>query len=662
MRGVRLDRVLAGTAIALMLAASSAGRAEMSADQLKEIEAAIPLPDAADVPPPTFGDVTGTATSSKKAAGSSSEQAAPMDATAIDAAIPLPDVADVPPPTIADLAPAPSVSPAAGNEPSATAQEPAKPTIAVSLSPVDQPIAEKLRELVTGKLERLLDRKKERAALESFYSGRGYAPLWIAEGVLNERAKAVIARLKAANADGLDPSDYPTPDFKAAAERPDALAEAEIKLTNSVLTYARHAQTGRVHFSRVSADIHYEQVFPDPAEILAKMADATDTGEALGSYNPPHEGYKALRAKLAEARAPRGEAGPLRIAGGPLLKAGMRDDRVPLLRERLGVAGGADTTYDKALAEAVKKFQRQHELSASGNLNSSTIDVLNGPRRDRDADVIIANMERWRWLPRDLGKAYVMANIPDFTLKLVRDGATIWHTKIVTGKPTMATPLLSEPMRFITVNPTWNVPPSIVQNEYLPALQEDPMALERIGLKIEYNRDGTVHIFQPPGDKNALGRIRFNFPNKFLVYQHDTPDKHLFAHEKRAYSHGCMRVENPLKYAEVLLSIARPRDGYTQERLQRMFGSGEQDIQFQTLIPVHLTYQTAFVDDAGKLNIREDLYGRDTRVLAALRGEERRFADIAVERRESATRQQPVRFQRPYPFAGGGFPFFGWFR
>ena len=191
------------------------------------------------------------------------------------------------------------------------------------------------------------------------------------------------------------------------------------------------------------------------------------------------------------------------------------------------------------------------------------------------------------------------------------------------------------------------------------------MALERIGLKIEYNRDGTVHIFQPPGEKNALGRVRFNFPNKFLVYQHDTPDKHLFAHEKRAYSHGCMRVENPLKYAEVLLAIARPHDGYTQERLSRMIGSGEQDIQFQNLIPVHLTYQTAFVDEAGKLSIREDVYGRDARVIAALKGEERRFAEIPIERPQAATRQQAVRFpQRSYyPFSGGGqFPFFGWFR
>ena len=145
-------------------------------------------------------------------------------------------------------------------------------------------------------------------------------------------------------------------------------------------------------------------------------------------------------------------------------------------------------------------------------------------------------------------------------------------------------------MKFITVNPTWNVPPSIIQNEYLPALQQDPQALERIGLKIEQNRDGTVRIWQPPGDKNALGRIRFNFPNKFLVYQHDTPDKHLFAHDKRAYSHGCMRVQDPLKYGEVLLSLVLPKENYTQERLQKMFGGCEVNINFPTIPsgPPHL--------------------------------------------------------------------------
>jgi L,D-transpeptidase YcbB len=179
-----------------------------------------------------------------------------------------------------------------------------------------------------------------------------------------------------------------------------------------------------------------------------------------------------------------------------------------------------------------------------------------------------------------------------------------------------------------------------------------------MGLKLEHNRDGTVHIYQPPGDGNALGRIRFNFPNKFLVYQHDTPDKNLFGKERRAFSHGCMRVQYPDKYAELLLSLSNPKDGYTVEKIHRMYGTGERDIHLNTPIPVHITYQTAFVDEAGHLAIREDVYGRDVRLLAALRGEERRIADAPVERREASTstRRQALR-AAPQP----GFSLFGGF-
>jgi murein L,D-transpeptidase YcbB/YkuD len=266
-------------------------------------------------------------------------------------------------------------------------------------------------------------------------------------------------------------------------------------------------------------------------------------------------------------------------------------------------------------------------------------------------------MERWRWLPRDLGKTYVMVNIPDYTLRVVRNNNLVWKTKIVVGKPGLSTPITSAEMKFITVNPTWNVPPSIIQNEYLPALQQDPQAMERIGLKVSQNPDGTVRIWQPPGDKNALGRIRFNFPNKFLVYQHDTPDKHLFAKEARAYSHGCMRVENPLKYGEVLLSLALPQERYTEDRLRKMFGGSEININFPTTIPVHLTYQTAFVDDHGKLAIRDDVYGRDARQLAVMKGSDRRVADIPIERARASS-AAPVRMP-PGTFGDGGGLFSG---
>jgi murein L,D-transpeptidase YcbB/YkuD len=644
MSGRGITRIVAGTALALVFttAAFATASAAPLADE-KAIEALVPVPDFADVPPPTAADVTGTARGEPPMQPSVTEPASPSQPSLAKEQAPPPDASPAAPRVSPD-----SAVPAAAESPPPT--DDASKAKTATLPPLDL-VAEKLHELVAGKLDRYMDRK-HRAAVEAFYAARNFAPLWVDNGAASERAKAVIARLRQADTDGLDPSDYRVPDF-AAATGPDALADAELKLTATVIAYARHAQAGRVHFSRVSADIIYNLVYPEPADVLTNLAAAKDVAEALGSYNPPHAGFKALKAKLAETRARHGDAGPLRISGGPTLRVGMQDPRVPLLRERLQLEGDASsTTYDKVLAEAVRKFQRERELSATGSLNQATVEALNGPRRDHDADIIIANMERWRWLPRDLGKAYVMVNIPDYTLRVVNRGTLTWRTKVVVGKPAMPTPLLSEPMRFITVNPTWNVPPSIVQNEYLPALQQDPTALDRIGLKVDYNRDGTVHIYQPPGDRNALGRIRFNFPNKFLVYQHDTPDKNLFAQNRRAFSHGCMRVENPLTYGEVLLAIALPKEGYTAERLHHMFGSAEQNINFPTPIPVHLTYQTAFVDENDKLQIREDVYGRDARLLAILKGDERRVADIGVER-PSATRRQAVRLAVPPPPSTG---------
>jgi L,D-transpeptidase YcbB len=232
----------------------------------------------------------------------------------------------------------------------------------------------------------------------------------------------------------------------------------------------------------------------------------------------------------------------------------------------------------------------------------------------------------------------VVVNLPDFTLRLYHDNSLMWTTRIVIGKPAMQTPLLFETMKYITVNPTWNVPQSIVRNEYLPALQQDPTVLERMGLHVVNNRDGSVHIYQPPGDGNALGRLRFNFPNRFDVYQHDTPDKYLFKEERRAYSHGCMRVQDPVKYASLLLSFEHPGEGYTEERIRHMFGPEEQDIQFPHAVPVHLTYQTAFVDDDGKLVIRQDVYGLDARVLSAIRTE-RNIVEVASKEQP---RERPV--------------------
>jgi len=651
MRRMRFELWLATTAIAVVAAGLSppVQSAPLTED---EISAAVPMPEPANLPPPTISDIARPPSIDRpaapaRAAAPASTQPAAATPESATRAVSTPPVA-APPATAPELA-----TPAVATPPAAA------PAEAPALT-IDQRIAEKLHDMFGGRIDRFLDRKAK-APVESFYAARDYAPIWIENGAENARGKAAAAYLGGVSADGLDPGDYPIPSFANAD--PGALAEAELKLTATVLTYARHAQIGRVHYSRVSADIYYDLAAPEPGAVLTKLADAKDIAAALDGFNPPHAGYKALKAKLAEARRRSGDPGRARISLGKALKPGMEDPRVPLLRERLGVAGDkADTAYDKAVGEAVKTFQRDHDLAPTGTLSNATVEALNGPRRDRDTDVIIANMERWRWLPRDLGQAYVMVNIPDYTLRVVNHGALAWTTKIVAGQPgEKATPLLSETMKYITINPTWNVPPSIINNEYLPALAQDPTVLDRMGLKLEHNRDGSVHIYQPPGEANALGRIRFNFPNKFLVYQHDTPDKHLFAKDKRAFSHGCMRVQFPDKYAELLLSISNPKDGYTIDKIHKMYGTGERDIHLTTPIPVHLTYQTAFVDDAGHLEIREDVYGRDARLLAALKGEDRRIADVPIERREGSvsTRRQasrmPMPFTSPSSFFGGFF-------
>jgi murein L,D-transpeptidase YcbB/YkuD len=630
MPGVRINHLLASTAVALLLAGAPAVTLAGPNDTGANAAATAPTPVDADKAPAAIATPQ------------------PLDSPN------LPATTGSTPPASAETTPAAAAAPATIAEPATTASAPAAPAAAATpaLSAADAAVVDQLRNLSSGKYDRIVGNKKDRTIVDAFYSGRDYAPLWITDGKVNERGKAVIAYLGRVDQDGLDPADYPVPNFSALSD-PGDLAEAELKLDMTIITYAHHASIGRVHWSRVSGDISYTTTAPEPADVLAAMVEAKDMATALDAYEPHTPGYLALKAKLAEIRAGKAEAGKTPIGNGAAPKIGGQDERVPLLRERLKVSGDGDT-YDKALADAVKKYQQDHQLKVTGTLTQQTIEALNGRQPDKPIDIILANMERWRWMPHDLGNTYVIVNLADFTLRVMHDGKPYWTTRIVDGKPEMPTPIMQAEMKYITINPTWNVPPSIVNREYLPALQQDPTVLDRMGLKVGKNPDGTVHIWQPPGEKNALGRIRFNFPNKFLVYQHDTPDKYLFAYDKRAYSHGCMRVQDPQKYAEVLLSLDRPNDGYTLERIKRMIDAGgEQDIQLPTFIPVNLTYQTAFVDDDGKLQFRDDVYGRDKQLLAILKGDDRKMADVAVERREDPSHRQVLAIPDSTPLFGG---------
>jgi murein L,D-transpeptidase YcbB/YkuD len=482
-----------------------------------------------------------------------------------------------------------------------------------------QPVP-RLRELVTGSLSSFVDRKPAQTAAESFYQARNYQPIWTGSPEALKRAEGAIAFLRNVSSEGLEPRDYPTPEISGNLSE-EQTAKAELQLTGSILRYARHASSGRVSYTRVSASVLYPDHAADPADVLNKVASAQDIGAVLQSFEPQQPGFIALKTALAKELAAPQDNGALQDLG----------------------------TSKKHLSKEANEQSRRNAV-----------------------DTIIANLERWRWLPRDLGKTHVVVNVPDFTLGVYKDDALVWRTRIVVGKPgNLATPLLSETMKYLTVNPTWNVPPSIIRNEYLPALERDPGALERVGLKVSNNPDGSLRVYQPPGERNALGRIRFNFPNQFLVYQHDTPDKKLFARDSRAFSHGCMRVQNPEKYAEVLLSLSQPEDNYTIARVQSMYGDQERTINLKQPIPVHVTYQTAFVDESGQLNFRSDVYGLDAAVLKLMRGDQGMIADTPIARPHNAS-GKPVMVRLPqredresgewqgqyqYQYRGGG----GWF-
>jgi murein L,D-transpeptidase YcbB/YkuD len=527
--------------------------------------------------------------------------------------------------------------------PAAAPAKPASAEPAVVAAPnaaTESEVGQKIREIIAGRsFERLVSRKPDREAIAALYQKvRNFQPLWASQGAPSERARDALDYLKTIDADGLDPKDYPMPRLNVGSA--EAQAEAELKFTATLLTYARHAMTGRVHFTRVSPNIDYKLAF-DPGHVLQSVASSNDLPKTLAQFNPLQPGYRALKAKLAEMRETADDTTEHRIPSGAVLRYSrdrrghetvMTDPRVPALRERLDLPAEPNSNYDAPLAMAVGKFQKANSIQVSGQLTAPTIEALNGPSRAKRMDAILATMERWRWMPRDLGRTHVELNIPDFFIRVYHDGEKVWQTRTVVGKPGHETPLLTETMKFITMNPTWNVPQSIIYNELLPLYETtDPQIFERQGMKMERERDGSVRVFQPPGERNALGRIRFNFPNKFLVYQHDTPEKHYFDAEKRAYSHGCQRVQNPLKYAEVLLSYASPKAGYTVDRLQHMLGGEEKQIDFVNQIPVHLMYQTAFVDEAGKLQFRDDIYGLDSKLMSILRGSDRQVADVAIE-------------------------------
>ncbi|WP_284315603.1 L,D-transpeptidase family protein [Labrys miyagiensis] len=559
--------------------------------------------------------------------------AAPAQATTPPApapAAPAPAEATTPAPATPAQAETPPVAPAPAEAttpvpatPAQAEMPPAAPAPAQAAAPAEATPANPVAVALAGKLAEIATRGPYARAVSDFYSLRGGAPLWVENDALTPVAKGLVERMGHADEDGLDASAFRVPALDALGKGDaKADADAEIAVSLAVLTYIREASSGRVDTKEIGDDIVAAPNMPDPLAGLASVAIASDPVAVLDGYNPIAPQYLALKRKLAEVRAAsaaNAQTPPPVVPSGPTLKVGMSDTRVALLRTRLGVtASDADSdVYDEDLQKAVRDFQVRRNLKPNGALGPSTVAALNAALRQPRVNIedeIVANMERWRWLPHDIGTSNVMVNVPEFMVRVTKDGEMVHDAKVVVGKPDTPTPIFSDTMAFVVMNPSWNVPQSIIKKEYLPKLANDPDFLERHGFVVTY-AGGQMQVRQPPGEDNALGHIKFMFPNNFSVYLHDTSMRSLFTKDKRAFSHGCVRVDNPYQFAEIVMGAD---NGWTADRVESLVGGKEQRIDLKDKIPVHIAYFTARVDDDGELKLFDDIYGYDKKVISAL--------------------------------------------
>ena len=269
----------------------------------------------------------------------------------------------------------------------------------------------------------------------------------------------------------------------------------------------------------------------------------------------------------------------------------------------------------REVAALVADFQRANGLPASGLLTANTAQALSGGEFSRQEAAILANMEMWRWEPRDMGEERVEVNVADFSLKVTKGDEIVHRARVIVGKPDTPTAIFSNQIKYLLVNPAWNVPMSIIKKEMLPKLVNDPDYLTRAGFEVTQKGD-TITVRQPPGERNALGHILFMFPNEHSIYLHDTPSRGLFASPRRAFSHGCVRVDDPMRLGELVMGGAAA--GWTQARLRALVGDKERTIFLPHPLAIHIEYFTAFVDDSGALQMRDDIYGHMRRVETAL--------------------------------------------
>ncbi len=480
-------------------------------------------------------------------------------------------------------------------------------------------------------------------AIRTFYERRAYKPLWYSDSRPSRLAAALLDALARAQEHGLNPALYGMPQLEErlrTAAGP-AQAEAELALTRAYLAYAADISSGVIDNARQVGRMFRDARRTPPAQLLDGIASAPDAGKFLAALPPDTRRYDALKSAIARYREIERNGGWGRVAAGPSLKPGMRGPRVAEIRRRLRVTGdlrvpGDADVYDEALAAAVKAFQHRHGLAEDGNAGADTVAAMNVPVAARIEQLLI-NLERRRWLAGHLGPRYVYINIADNDLKVVENDHTIHVARVIVGQPYQQTPVFSATMTQIEINPYWNVPRSIAVNEMLPIIRRNPGYLAANGYVLltrsgdnasAVNPHGVdwsalgrgnfpYYIRQFPGANNALGSLLFRLPNPHNVYLHDTPTKRLFDRDARFFSHGCMRVDDPMKFALLLLG---GQEGWTEARINAVIATRTlRVVPLQRPIPVHVTYLTGWAERDGTVHFRRDAYHRDAHVIAAYR-------------------------------------------
>lgn len=476
-------------------------------------------------------------------------------------------------------------------------------------------------------------------AIADHYRENAYAPIWTAPGEDGRaRREALLNAFATAPAHGLPAARYDVQDVLAklrAVQSERDRGRVEVELSRLFVRFARDIGSGVLTPRDVDAGLVRDVDRRNPRDLLREVSES-DPRLFLRDLMPTSPEYRRLlKEKMALERVVERGGYGAPVPGGRL-ERGDSGDRVVALRNRLIAMGylrrTATAGFDAAMEEAVRTFQRDHGLSDDGVVGDSTLAALNRTAVDRLGSVLVA-LERERWLPRDRGKRHVWVNLTDFKARLIDEGQITFETRSVIGKnqSDRRTPEFSDVMDHMVINPSWYVPRSIVVNEYLPQLQRNPYALSHMEITDRRGRvvnraqgfaQYTASTFpfsmrQPPSNDNALGLVKFMFPNRYNIYLHDTPAKSLFSRQERDFSHGCIRLNDPFEFAYELLSR---QEADPQSYFHRILDTGrETRVELETPVPVHLGYRTAITKPTGGMEYRNDIYGRDAKILAALR-------------------------------------------